>query len=101
MTLKDELIQPFHWGEAMCRFKLFITETGKYLLWDDHHIVCDAFGKIIFWRDLQRVYDGQEIAYDSWFAYLQEREAEKSSPHYDESRRWDEDSFTSTSQSSS
>ena len=95
MTIKDELIQPFSWGEAMCRFKLFITEKGKYLLWDDHHIVCDAFGKIIFWRDLQRAYDGQDLAPDSWFEYLQEREAEKSLPHYTESRKWYEYNYGS------
>ena len=95
MAVKDDLVQPFHWGEAMCRFKLFVTEKGKYLFWDDHHIVCDGLGKTIFWRDMQRAYDGQDITPDSWFEYLQEREAEKSLPHYAESRKWYEDNYGS------
>ena len=93
MTLKDDLIQPFHWGEAMCRFRLFITEKGKYFFFDDHNIICDGFGKILFWQDIQRVYDGQDLEPDSWFAYLQEREASKSSPHYEESRKWYEENY--------
>ena len=94
MTLKDDLIQPFRWGEALCRFRLFITEKGKYLFWDDHHIICDGMGKVIFEQDLQRAYDGQDLTPDSWFAYLQEREAMKSSPHYEESRKWYEDNYS-------
>ena len=31
ITIKDELIQPFYPGEAMCRFRIFQTETAKYL----------------------------------------------------------------------
>ena len=48
MTLKDDLIQPFYFGQVMCRFKIFITEKAKYLFFDDHHIVCDGIGKVIF-----------------------------------------------------
>ncbi len=94
MTLKDDLIQPFSIdGEALCRFRIFITEKHKYLFWDDHHIVCDGIGKVNFFHDLQKVYDGQKIARDSWFAYLQEREEEKYLPHYNESRKWYEDFY--------
>ena len=89
MAVKDDLVQPFHWGEAMCRFKLFVTEKGKYLFFDDHHIICDGLGKTIFWRDMQRAYDGQDLAPDSWFEYLQEREADE------ESRKWYEDNYGS------
>ena len=46
-----------------------------------------------FFHDLQKVYDGQKIAPDSWLSYLQEREAAKSSPHYDASRKWYEDNY--------
>lgn len=94
LRIKDDLIQPFGLdGEALCRFRIFITEKHKYLFWDDHHIVCDGTGKVNFLHDLQKVYDGQEIECDSWFAYLQEREAEKSSSHYAESKKWHEDFY--------
>lgn len=93
MSIKDELIQPFTWGEAMCRFRIFITEKAKYLFWDDHHIVCDALGKVDFWCDFQRAYNGEKLKTDSWFEYLTEREAEKSSPRYDECRRWYESTY--------
>ncbi|MBQ7215441.1 MAG: hypothetical protein IJS39_05600 [Synergistaceae bacterium] len=46
-----------------------------------------------FFHDLQKVYDGQKIAPDSWLSYLQEREAAKSAPHYAESRKWHEDFY--------
>ena len=93
MTLKDDLIQPFYFGQVMCRFKIFITEKAKYLFFDDHHIVCDGFGKVIFLHDIQKVYDGQEISCDSWFDYLREHEAVKSSKHYNESKIWYENRY--------
>ena len=94
MSIKDDLIQPFSLdGEALCRFKIFITEKNKYLFWDDHHIIADGIGKYVFEHDLQNIYDGQDAAPDSWFRYLKERADEKFSPHYAESFKWYEEHY--------
>lgn len=49
--------------------------------------------RIKFTHAPQNFHDGQDIEPDAWFAYLQEREAPKSSPHYAESKKWHEDFY--------
>ena len=88
MSQKDKLVKPFYPGEPMFRFRIFQTEKAKYLFSDTYHIVCDATSKCIYFYDLDNVYSGQNVDNDAWLTYLQEKEAEKSSPHYDESRKY-------------
>ncbi len=93
ITIKDELIQPFYPGEAMCRFRIFQTETAKYLFMDISHLICDGLSEYVLFHALDSVYEGQELPSDSWLSYLQEEEAAKFSPHYEESRRYFEDRY--------
>ena len=94
LRIKDDLIQPFHLnGEALAQFRIFVTERNKYAFFDAHHIILDGISVAVLFQDIQKVYDGQEVTRDSWFSYLQEREAEKSSPHYAESRKWHENFY--------
>ena len=90
MTIKDDLLQPFDLTseEPLCRFKIFITERARYFFFDDHHIICDGHGKAVFVDDILKAYNGQEISPDSWFKYLQEREAAKLSPHVVRRKIW-------------
>ena len=93
-SIKDDLIQPFGLdGGPLSRLRVFITEQSSYVFSDNHHIICDGIGAAIFIHDIQKFYDGQEVPPDPWFAYLQEREAAKSSPHYAESKKWHEDFY--------
>lgn len=93
ITLKDELIQPFYPGEAMCRFRIFQTESAKYLFIDTYHLICDGLSEYVLINAFDIAYAGQALPRDSWLLYLQEEEAAKFSPHYEESRRYFEDRY--------
>ncbi len=63
-SLIQDSIRPFNLERApLLRVKLFkISEEKHYLLLDFHHIVCDGISVSILFRDLARLYAGEDLS---------------------------------------
>lgn len=61
-------------GSQLFRMKLFRTPERVVLLLDVHHIICDGESMRIVVEDILSAYDGDDIASDSYFSFLNERD---------------------------
>ncbi|MBR4344503.1 MAG: amino acid adenylation domain-containing protein, partial [Lachnospiraceae bacterium] len=56
-------------GERLFRVKMFDTQDGKYLFIDMHHIVSDGSSLDIFYEDLEKVYNGENVPVEDYTGY--------------------------------
>ena len=67
--LKD-IVKPFEMlNSNLYHFELYITDEGKYLYVDMHHIISDGTSELIFVYDLQRALANADIEKETYTAY--------------------------------
>ena len=85
------LVKPFEMeNEKLYRFSIIISESGKYLFFDIHHIIFDGESKKILLRDITSAYNGEELTpekYSGYEAALTEKKL-RSSAHYKASKKF-------------
>lgn len=86
-SCKADLAKPYKLLEApLYRCRLFQTDSGVYLYFGAHHIVFDGISSEIIFRDILRVYRGEELAEDNYYEILRKREEEVKQPLYGEAK---------------
>lgn len=88
-AVKDTLVQPFKLiGERLYRARMFETEKGLYLFLDIHHMMFDGTSYRTLLRDIAAVYFGEAPKPDYYYAMLANRERERNSDFYRQSKRY-------------
>ena len=60
---KKNLVRPFCLTDSrLYRIEIYVTDSGKYLFTDFHHILADGNSYDIFFEDLDRAYRGEELS---------------------------------------
>ena len=94
-SCKEELKKPYKMLDApLYRCRLLKTEKAAYLYIGAHHILFDGISAVIIFQDVLRVMRGEEVPEDSYYEILEEREAEKKSPLYEEAEAFYEKLFS-------
>lgn len=99
-SLKDSLVQPFDLlKDRLFRIRIFKTDLASYLFLDFHHIIFDGSSLQIFFKDVEKCYEGVVVAPDAYENTLKLRngsvltaEFQKALNWYDnlyQSRNWD------------
>ena len=89
--LKSKLEEPFYiLKERLFRFKIFMTETTKYLFMDIHHIIFDGFSFHVLLNDIINSYNGKDILDETYTAFDESirEENERLSDNYLKSKDW-------------
>ncbi|MBQ9009205.1 MAG: AMP-binding protein [Clostridia bacterium] len=88
-VLKDTLVRPYKIvGEPLHRFRIFETEHEVYMFFDIHHMMFDGTSYQILMKDIDAVYAGGMPGQDYYYLVLEEREKERNSEFYRESREY-------------
>ncbi len=78
-TEKQNLVQPFYYlKERLSRFRLFCTDSAKYLFYDIHHTIIDGTSISILHRDIEQAYLGQPIEAEDWNSFEMAAEEQSS-----------------------
>lgn len=95
-TESRRLIQPFRLLEdKLFRFRLFRTETSKYLFYDIHHIIFDGFSSNILQECISALYDGVDVRPMQWNVLeLQDENAGlRRGDAFEEAKKWYDHAF--------
>ena len=64
---KKHLVQPFFLlKDRLFRFRLFETQSAKYLFYDIHHIIYDGASQIILFKDIESAYHDISLEKEDW-----------------------------------
>lgn len=93
-NIKDTLVQPFKIiGGCLHRCRVFETEKSGYIFFDVHHTLFDGTSLKLFMGNIGKAYMGMELDPDLYYLILQNREEEKKTAFYQESKRYFEDRY--------
>ena len=93
-NLKDTLVQPFKIiGGCLHRCRVFETEKSGYIFFDVHHTIFDGTSLKLFMGNVGKAYMGMELEPDLYYLILQNREDEKKTEFYQESKRYFEERY--------
>ncbi|MBQ3285448.1 MAG: AMP-binding protein [Ruminococcus sp.] len=93
-SLKDTLVQPFKIiGGCLHRCRVFETEKNGYIFFDVHHTLFDGTSLKVFMGNVGKAYMGMQPDPDLYYLILQNREDEKQTEFYQESKRYFEDRY--------
>ena len=86
---KDRLVRVFRLlDEPLFRGGVYRTEKKIYLFIDMHHAVSDGSAYQIFFRDLVKAYEGEELGLDTYYSYLAREGKLKESEKYRKAREY-------------
>ena len=92
--VKDTLVQPFKIIDGpLYRVRIFETEKSGYMFFDVHHTLFDGTSLKVFMGNIGKLYMGMMPDPDFYYLMLQEREDEKESSFYEESKKYFEDRY--------
>ena len=93
-NIKDTLVQPFKIiGGCLHRCRVFETERNGYIFFDVHHTLFDGTSLKVFMQNVGKAYLGMQPDPDLYYLILQNREDEKKTDFYEESRLYFENRF--------
>ena len=93
-TIKDNLVQPFKIiGGCLHRCRVFETEKNGYVFFDVHHTLFDGTSLKVFMGNVGKAYMGMMPDPDLYYLILQNREEERETAFYEESRKYFEDKY--------
>ena len=93
-NIKDTLVQPFKIiGGCLHRCRVFETEKNGYIFFDVHHTLFDGTSLKLFMGNIGKAYMGMELEPDLYYLILQNREEEKKTAFYQESKCYFEDRY--------
>ncbi len=93
-NMKDTLVMPFKIiGGCLHRCRVFETEKNGYIFFDVHHTLFDGTSLKVFMQNVGKAYMGMQPDPDLYYLILQNREDEKESAFYEESKKYFEDRF--------
>lgn len=93
-NIKDTLVQPFKIiGGCLHRCRVFETEKYGYVFFDVHHTVFDGTSLKVFMQNVGKAYMGIQPDPDLYYLILQNREDEKNTAFYEESKAYFEENF--------
>ena len=94
---QSEIVRPFDLtsDELLCRAEIYLTNDGTYLYLDAHHIVSDGASIDIMVRDIERIYQGEELPRETYtgYEYALDEEKARASERYDAARKFYDDLF--------
>ncbi|MEG1643745.1 MAG: amino acid adenylation domain-containing protein, partial [Bacteroidales bacterium] len=68
--LEKEFVRPFDlFSDSLYRVEIYKTPEAVYLLSDFHHIIYDGTSMGIFYSDLSRAYNGEQLLKESYTAF--------------------------------
>ena len=92
--IKDTLVQPFKIiGGCLHRCRVFETEKYGYVFFDVHHTLFDGTSLKVFMGNVGKAYMGMQPEPDLYYLILQNREDEKKTEFYEESKKYFEDRY--------
>ena len=92
--IKDTLVQPFKIiGGCLHRCRVFETEKNGYIFFDVHHTLFDGTSLKVFMGNVGKAYMGIQPEPDLYYLILRNREEEKKTAFYEESKRYFEERY--------
>lgn len=92
--LSVNLQQPFKLiGEPLFHAGIYRTEKAVYLFWDVHHMMTDGTGMHLLNEDIVRAFNGDELPFDTYYAYLYHQEQLRASNKYMKDRDFLENAY--------
>ena len=93
-NIKDTLVQPFKIiGGCLHRCRVFETEKNGYIFFDVHHTLFDGTSLKVFMGNVGKAYMGMQPEPDLYYLILKNREDEKKTAFYEESKKYFEELF--------
>jgi len=92
--VKDTLVYPFKIiGGRLFRCRVFETEKAGYVFFDVHHSLFDGTSFKVLMDSMEKAFMGQPIEQDYYYMMLADREKDKHTAFYEESRRYFEERY--------
>ena len=93
---KEELVTYFTiLNEPLLRGGIYQTDSAVYLFVDMHHIITDGSSYQMFFTDIVKAYNGEELQLDTYYTYLAREEQIRESDKYKDAKRYYKDTYDS------
>ncbi|MBO5560768.1 MAG: AMP-binding protein [Firmicutes bacterium] len=87
--VKNSLVYPYKViGGTLYRCRVFETEKSGYIFFDVHHSVFDGTSLQVFWNNVSRAYNGEELQKDYYYQIMEQREVVSASAIYKASKQY-------------
>ncbi len=101
---RHKLVQSFSLTEKeLYRIVFFITEKGRYLFLDIHHIIFDGSSFVILLEDIEKAYRGEKVEKEEYtaFDYALDEEEEMKGEKYREAKKYYRQIYSSLEETTS
>ena len=93
---KDELVTYFKiLGSPLVRGGIYRTESAVHLFVDMHHAITDGSSLQMFFGEIVKAYNGEQLPLDTYYTYLARDERIRSSEKYTEAEKYYHDTYGS------
>ena len=95
-TEKDGLVTYFKiLGSPLVRGGIYRTEAAVHLFVDMHHAITDGSSLQMFFGEIVKAYNGEQLPLDTYYTYLARDERIRSSEKYTEAKKYYHDTYGS------